>query len=100
MQVRFDLMTNQERLADPYFSGPGEPQPAVIAFNSVIAGSAVSMFLHAVTGVGADASLTNYDGLRGTIRAARARKDPFCIVCSDGGALGRGDSVTLPARLV
>lgn len=96
--VRHDLMTDAERSADPYFLGDGEPQPAVISFNSVVSATAVSMFLHAVTGVGTSAVAATYDGLRGTVRPAQPSQDANCIVCSRNGVLWRGDEVSLPGR--
>ena len=97
-EVRRDLMSDAERASDPYFRGPGTEQPAVIAFNSVVAGTAVAAFLWVVTGVGTEAELVNYNGISGNIRVARTRKDAYCVICSEAGVLGRGDSEPLPAR--
>lgn len=96
--VRHDLMGDVQRRADPYFVGDGEPQPAVISFNAVVSATAVSMFLHAITGVGTSAMLATYDGLKGTVRAAQPTQEASCVVCSRHGSLWLGDSVTLPGR--
>lgn len=96
--VRRDLMSEEERVADPYFLGEGEPQPAVMSLNGTVASLAVTMFLGATVGVPANARFQLYNGIAGTVRTATAQPDPICVVCSARGAIGRGDEWPLPAR--
>ncbi len=98
-QVRWDLMNETEKRADPYFIGPGEPAPAVISINGTVASLAVTMFLSAVLGIGSNARLQIYDGSRGTVRAAQISPVGGCVVCSMAGSFARGDSVELLHRM-
>lgn len=97
-QIRREMMTPDQRAADPYVQGVHEPQPAVISLNSTIASLAITMFLGAVTPVPAQARFQLYDGVRGTVRPTVARTNPECIVCSTHGALAKGTSWPLPVR--
>ena len=97
-QIRRELLTPEQRAADPYLIGGHVPQPAVVSINATMASLAVTMFLGAVTSVPAQARFQRYDGLRGEVRrvAATARDD--CIVCSASGALAKGAGWALPVR--
>lgn len=97
-QIRREMMTPEQRAADPYVHGLHEPQPAVITLNSTVASLAVTMFLGAVTPVPARARFQLYDAMRGTVRPTVARANPQCIVCSDQGALAKGASWPMPVR--
>jgi hypothetical protein len=97
--VRVDLLTDFERAADPYIIGIHEPAPAVISLNSTISSMAVTMFLSAVAAIPSRARLINYNGIKGTSRAALINRHPTCFVCSCRGALARADEWPLPARL-
>lgn len=98
-QVRWDLSSQAQRQADPYFLGQaGVKQPAVISLNSTAASLAVTMFLSAVAGVPADARSQMIRGIPGVVRALDAEPLTGCINCSSEGLLGRGDSCPLPAR--
>lgn len=96
--VRSDLQTEHHRQHDPYFTGPGEPQPAVISLNSVVASFGVTMFLAAVAGVPSHARYQMYDGITGRVRTLTQAPDSECVVCSAAGALARGDEWPLPTR--
>lgn len=96
--IRLELMSDDQRRADPYFRGEGEPQPAVASLNATVASLAVTMFLGAVTGAPLSARHQWYDGLSGRTRTLSARPDPACMVCSATGAMARGCSVELPMR--
>src|SRR5438128_6240364 len=96
--VRHDFMTDEQRRADPYFVGAHVPQPSVVSFNATMASLAVTMFLSAVTNVPMEARLQFYNGISGTVRAAKQNPDAACIVCSPRGALARGDEWSLPER--
>ncbi len=97
--VRVDLLTEYERAADPYIVGVHEPAPAVISLNATVASMAVTMFLSAAVGIPSHARLINYNGIKGTTRAAVISRHPTCIACSLRGALARATEWPLPARL-
>lgn len=96
--VRRDLMTDEERRADPYIMGPPQPQPAVVTINSVIGSLATTMLLGVVTEFPAEARVQLYDVLRGVVRRGEYPPIGGCIVCSHSGATGRGGEWPLPAR--
>ena len=96
--VRWDFMSDAERKRDPYFLGAGQRQPAIVTINSVVASLATTMFLGAVTDAPINSRFQLYNGKDGTVRAIQARREAACIVCSDRGALGRGDSWPLAGR--
>jgi molybdopterin/thiamine biosynthesis adenylyltransferase len=97
--VRQELMTPEQRRADPYFTGgSGVPQPAVITLNSTVASLATTMFIGAVTSAPFESRFQIYDGLAGTVRSVVATREPRCIVCSAAGSLARGVSWPLPTR--
>lgn len=96
--VRRDLQTVHHRQNDPYFTGAGEPQPAVVSINSVVASLGVTMFLASVAGVPSNARYQMYDGIAGRVRTLTQVPDPECTVCSITGALGRGSEWPLPTR--
>jgi hypothetical protein len=97
-QIRRELLTPEQRAADPYVQGIHEPQPAVISLNSTVASLALTMFLSALTPVPGAARLQFYDGVKGTVRPATASRVPSCVVCSTIGALGKGIQWPLPVR--
>jgi molybdopterin/thiamine biosynthesis adenylyltransferase len=97
-QIRQEMLTPEQRAADPYVLGQHEPQPAVVSLNTTMASLAVTMFLGAVTPVPAQARFQLYDGMRGTVRPTTASLQHKCIVCSREGALARGWSWPLPVR--
>lgn len=97
-QVRQELMTKSQRAADPYITGAFVPQPAVISVNSTVASAAVTMFLAATTGLPSNSRMLSYDGLTGAIRFLHLDPRPGCLVCSEAGAMGTGDTCTLPKR--
>lgn len=94
--VRREFMSDAQRHADPYFIGPGAPQPAVVSINLTVASLAVSMFLGALTDAPVQSRLQFYNGISGAVRPARQDPDAACIVCSARGALARGDEWPLP----
>ncbi len=95
-QVRYDLMTDEQRKSDPYFLGQGEPAPAVVSINSTVSSLATTMFLGVVAGLQTKARYLHYNGLQGTVRPVIASADPNCVICSRFGSLARGDSWPLP----
>lgn len=97
-QVRIEMMRHEQRIADPYFKGEGVPQPAVISLNGAVSSIAVTTFLAAVTAIPSQARLVLYDAIRGSMRPTVMTPHPECIVCSPAGALGRGDTWSLPTR--
>lgn len=99
-QIRRELLTSEQKAADPYIIGVHEPQPAVVSINTTLSSLAVTMFLGAVTPIRASARFQMYDGVRGTVRLTTATRDPNCIVCSKSGALCQGSAWPLPGRQV
>jgi hypothetical protein len=97
-QVRWELMSQAQRRADPYFENASVPQPAVMPLNGIVTSAAVAMFMSAITGYPGDARLLHYDGLRGSMRPQILPQRHLCIVCSSDGALARGDAWNLPVR--
>ncbi|WP_245420583.1 ThiF family adenylyltransferase [Mesorhizobium sp. WSM3876] len=97
-QIRRELLSPEQRAADPYVQGIYEPQPAVVSINSTMSSLAVTMFLGAVTPVPAGARFQMYDGVRGTVRLTTATRVESCIVCSAAGAMARAGSWPLPVR--
>lgn len=98
-QVRRDLMNEFERQQDPYITGAPVPQPAVVTLNATIAALASTMFLAAITELPFHARYQLYRARSGTLRAIHAEAEPDCIICSNTGAFGRGDTWALPGRL-
>ncbi len=97
-EIRREMLTPEQRNADPYVQGRREPQPAVVSLNSTMASLGMTMFMGAVTAVPAQARFQMYDGIRGTTRNATATRQPACIVCSREGALAQGLRWPLPVR--
>ena len=97
-EVRQDMMTAFERRADPYIQGEREPAPAVVSLNGTVASLAVTMLLATVSGIPVGARHVLYNGLKSTMRVARAEPDTLCYICSKAGALARGDSWPLFGR--
>lgn len=95
--IRQELMSPEQRAADPYFSAQSEPQPAVVSLNGTMCSLAITMFLSAVVGIPMEARYQRYDGIKGVVRRALGSAASDCIVCSPSGAFGRGDS--LPVSL-
>lgn len=94
-RIREELMTPEQRAADPYFNDGAVQQPAVISINSVMTSLAVTMFLGAFTAIPARARWQSYDALSGMVRALSTRPDTNCGVCGAEGVMGAGDSRSL-----
>ena len=97
-RILHEMMTEEERAADPYVDGVHEPQPAVISLNSTVASLAITMMLGAVTPVPAGPRHQHYDGMRGQVRVKEERVRKGCITCSADGSLAKGASWPLPVR--
>jgi len=91
-QIRVELMTPDQRKADPYVVGEPVPQPAVISINGTVASLAVTMFLSATVGFPSDARRLIYRATDSALRRLPTEPAPGCIICSDQGAAGRGDN--------
>lgn len=91
-RIREELMSTEQRAADPYFIGDTVKQPAVISINSTVVSLAVTMFLSAFTGIPAKARWLSYDGISGTVRPLATSPDPDCGVCGVDGVVALGDS--------
>jgi molybdopterin/thiamine biosynthesis adenylyltransferase len=97
-EVRRDMMTNVERLADPYIVGAREPAPAVMSLNATVASLAVTMLLSAITSIGGNARYLLYNLLGSSLRPVAPVQQPNCFICSRSGALAHGDDALLMAR--
>lgn len=91
-RIREELMTAEQRSADPYFNEGGAKQPAVISINSAMVSMAVTMFLGAFTAIPVRARWQSYDALTGTVRLLSTKPDANCGVCGSTGVTGAGDS--------
>ena len=90
--IREELMTPEERQADPYFSAGGVQQPAVISINSTMVSLAVTMFLAAFVGIPSAARWATYDAIKGTVRSVAGTSADDCPFCGSKEACAAGDS--------
>lgn len=93
--IREELMTPEQRAADPYFNQAGVKQPAVISINSTMVSLAVTMFLAAFTGIPVRPRWQSYDALSGSVRSFTTKAHPECPVCGAAGNMAAGDSRSL-----
>lgn len=91
-KIREELMSPEQRAADPYFNGDGVVQPSVISLNSTLVSIAVTMFMGAYLGVPTHPRWLSYDGIAGKLRPLTSKCDPECHICSSQGIVGAGDS--------
>jgi molybdopterin-synthase adenylyltransferase len=96
--IRREMLTPEQRAADPYVHGLREPQPAVLSINSTVSSLAITMVLGAVTPVPIKPRHQTYDGIRGRVRQMAVAVQPGCVVCSQAGALAKGVTWSLPVR--
>jgi molybdopterin/thiamine biosynthesis adenylyltransferase len=89
-RIREELMTEEQRAADPYFNEGGERQPAVISINSAMVSMAVTMFLGAFTAIPVRARWQSYDALTGSVRLLSSKSDVNCRVYGQAGITGAG----------
>jgi molybdopterin-synthase adenylyltransferase len=97
-QVRRDLLSDEERRADPYIVGAHEPQPAVISINGTVASLATTMLLSAACGFPLSSRHQLYFADKGTVRNVAGTSNDRCFVCSASGAAGRGNRWSMPWR--
>lgn len=97
-QIREEMMTPDQRKADPYVVGARVVQPAIISINSTVASAAVTMFLSMVTGLDAPARFLVYDGNRQRLSGVVAERNPACNFCGPDSPAGRKDLEPLPVR--
>ena len=91
--IREELMTPEQRVADPYFNNEGGVrQPSVISINSTMVSLAVTMFLAAFTGIPVRSRWQSYDALTGNVRVFATKPDPDCPICGTMGVIAAGDS--------
>ncbi|MFL9895903.1 HesA/MoeB/ThiF family protein [Paraburkholderia sp. RL17-381-BIF-C] len=95
-RIREEIMTPEERAADPYFNEGGARQPAVISINSTMVSLAVTMFLGAFTAIPARARWQSYDALTGRVGLLSSRIAPDCATCGPEGVIGDGPTKGLP----
>jgi molybdopterin-synthase adenylyltransferase len=97
-QIRREMLTPEQRAADPYIQGAREVQPSVISLNSTMSSLAVSMFIGLVTDAPLEATFLRYDGIKGYVRPVTGPTDADCYVCSPKNGLAKGDQWPLPTR--
>ncbi|MCG7400385.1 HesA/MoeB/ThiF family protein [Caballeronia zhejiangensis] len=95
-RIREELMTREDRAADPYFNEGGQRQPAVISLNSTMVSMAITMLLGAFTSIPVTARWQQYSALTGQVRLRTAEVRGDCATCGPRGAIGAGVSRTLP----
>jgi len=99
-EVRRDLLSDQARKRDPYILGTAIPQPSVISINSLAASNAVTMFLGAVVGMPVPSRHQRLRLQVGTTADVHVDQNPACYVCGPLGAVGRGDTWSVPGRVL
>jgi molybdopterin/thiamine biosynthesis adenylyltransferase len=98
-QVRRDMMSEYERRLDPYITGGGEPAPAVVSINSIVASYAINMFLAVFLQLPFAGRQLVIDLKKNVVRVVRTLPRADCHICSSRGALARGSLRQLAARL-
>ena len=96
--IRREMLSPEQRAADPYVQGIHEPQPAVLPINSTVSSLAITMLLGAVTPVPVKPRYQVYDGIRGRVKEMAVAVQPNCVVCSPMGAFAKGPTWHLPVR--
>lgn len=96
--IRREMLTLEQRAADPYVHGGHEPQPAVLSINSTVSSLAMTMLLGAVTPVPIKPRYQVYDGIRGRVKEMAVAVQPNCVACSSMGAFAKGPTWNLPVR--
>lgn len=96
--IRREMLTPEQRAADPYVHGVRELQPAVLSINSTVSSMAMTMMLGAVTPVPVKPRYQIYDGIRGRVKEMAVAVQPHCVVCSSIGAFVKGPTWDLPVR--
>lgn len=96
--IRREMLTPEQRAADPYVQGLREPQPAVLSINSTVSSLAMTMLLGAVTPVPIKPRFLVYDGIRGRVKEMAVAVQPNCVACSSMGAFAKGPTWKLPVR--
>lgn len=98
-QVTIELMSHEQRLANPYFQGAGAvPQPAVISLNGVVSAASVTMMLAAVVGVPSKPRYITYDGNRARMNELADQREPNCVYCGPQSTAFWGDVYDLPGK--
>ncbi|WP_421445030.1 HesA/MoeB/ThiF family protein [Agrobacterium tumefaciens] len=96
--IRREMLSPEQRAADPYVQGIHEPQPAVLSINSTVSSLAITMLLGAVTPIPIKPRYQVYDGIRGRVKEMAVAVQPNCVVCSPMGAFAKGPTWHLPVR--
>ncbi len=95
-RIRAESMPAEQRSSlakEQYIKGVENPAPAVVSYNSTVAGLAVSELLSLVLRIGSSdrANELMYDGMEGIVFRVRPEADPRCDVCSPMGLKAIGD---------
>jgi molybdopterin/thiamine biosynthesis adenylyltransferase len=97
--IRREMLSPEQRAADPYIKGAHEPQPSVISLNATMSSLAVSMFLGATTDAPLETTFLRYDGIKGLVRPVTGAINPECYVCGAENGLGRANEWPLPTKV-
>lgn len=90
-RIRHELMTPEQRQADPYFANANAvKQPAVISLTSTAASLAVTMALSAVTGIPHRGRYVYYNGADARMNPTKPSFKANCPFCG-AEAVGNGD---------
>lgn len=90
-RIRHELMTPEQRKADPYFANANAvKQPAVISLTSTAASLAITMALSAVTGIPHRGRFVYYTGAEARMSPTQSSSRATCPFCS-AEATGIGD---------
>jgi molybdopterin/thiamine biosynthesis adenylyltransferase len=103
-RLREEAMTAEERADSAkqgYLTGADEPQPSVMAFNTMVAGSAMVEFLRLVTSFAGRDSPPNrltFDFARGEVHRNSLQRRSGCAVCDPDAARRRPHLLSPEAR--
>lgn len=90
-RIRRELMTPEQRQADPYFTNANSvKQPAVISLTSTAASLAVTMALAAIIGIPHKGRYVYYYGANANMRPSKFVQNTKCPFCSPD-VVGNGD---------
>jgi molybdopterin/thiamine biosynthesis adenylyltransferase len=103
-RIRIEQLPSEtltDEIARGYVEGLGEPAPAVVSINGVVASIAVTELLARVTsfaGTAARSNLFLYRVSENTVRRSSPLPLESCLTCSSQGILGSGQLASFPWR--
>ena len=97
-QAAIELMSKEEKkrhIDAGYIDGVDEPEPAVYFLNMQIAAMGVWQMMRYVSGLGNVKDIVALDSLNNKIENCLTPENNNCLICSNKGLAGKGDSVPL-----